>query len=162
MAIAVIAEIGAAVRIVAAEAPHAVIDGPAAALRLAGDDRAEHQPANNAGGDARAIVAAIVMSVAAAIAAPILNGRDQRFVPVLRLRSNTLRHRSAERRRAPSSSSSSSSVLSPIPGGALGYGDEPEVLANLRATVAAARAGRDGGWEAAWARTVAPLFGGVK
>ena len=69
---------------------------------------------------------------------------------------------SAERRRAPSSSSSSSSVLSPIPGGALGYGDEPEVLANLRATVAAARAGRDGGWEAAWARTVAPLFGGVK
>ena len=60
------------------------------------------------------------------------------------------------------SSSSSSLALSPIPGGALGYGDEPEVLASLRATVAAARAGRDGGWEAAWARTVAPLFGGVK
>ena len=37
-----------------------------------------------------------------------------------------------------------------------------ETLAGLRATVAAARAGRDGGWEAAWARTVAPLFGGVK
>ena len=53
-------------------------------------------------------------------------------------------------------------TLSPIPGGALGYGDEPEALAGLRATVAAARAGRDGGWEAAWARTVAPLFGGVK
>lgn len=55
--------------------------------------------------------------------------------------------------------SSSSLSLSPIPGGALGYGDEPEVLAGLRATVAAARAGRDGGWETAWARTVAPLFG---
>ena len=65
---------------------------------------------------------------------------------------------STKQRRA----SSSSLVLSPIPGGALGYGDEPELLASLRATVAAARAGRDGGWEAAWARTVAPLFGGVK
>lgn len=65
-------------------------------------------------------------------------------------------------KRRATSSSSSSALLSPIPGGALGYGDEPEALARLRATVAAARAGRDGGWEAAWARTVAPLFGGVK
>lgn len=67
---------------------------------------------------------------------------------------------STKQRRA--SSSSSIVPLSPIPGGDLGYGDDPELLANLRATVAAARAGRDGGWEAAWARTVAPLFGGVK
>lgn len=74
--------------------------------------------------------------------------------------------RTARRRRAasppPRPASSPVPALSPIPGGALGYGDEPEALAGLRATVAAARAGRDGGWEAAWARTVAPLFGGVK
>lgn len=65
-----------------------------------------------------------------------------------------------QRRRSSSSSSSSTVTLSPIPGGAKGYGDEPPVLARLRSTVAAARSGRDGGWETAWARTVAPLFSG--
>lgn len=67
-----------------------------------------------------------------------------------------------QRRRRSSSSSPTTPILSPIPGGALGYGDEPPALARLRKTVAAARSGRDGGWETAWARTVAPLFGGVK
>jgi hypothetical protein len=58
-----------------------------------------------------------------------------------------------------SSFSTSGPLLSEIPGGALGYGDEPRLLASLRSTVASTRAG---GWEASWGRTVAPLFGGVK
>jgi len=65
-------------------------------------------------------------------------------------------------RRRSSSSSSSSITLSPIPGGAKGYGDEPPLLARLRSTVAAARSGKDGGWETAWARTVQPLFSGAR
>ena len=58
-----------------------------------------------------------------------------------------------------SSFSTSGPLLSEIPGGALGYGDGPRLLASLRSTVASTRAG---GWEASWGRTVAPLFGGVK
>lgn len=63
------------------------------------------------------------------------------------------------RRSSSSSSTSGPPLLAEIPGGALGYGDEPRLLASLRSTVASTRAG---GWEASWGRTVAPLFGGVK
>ena len=61
MTAAVIAQIGAAIRIVAAITPHAVFDA-ALLTRLVGDDRAEQQAAENAGGDSGAVTTATAMT----------------------------------------------------------------------------------------------------
>ena len=93
MAVAVIAEIGAAAWVIAAEAAHAIIDG-AALVRLIGDDGAENQTADNAGSHRAAIVATIT-PIAAAIPASVLNRRDKRIVSACGLRQHRFRQTTA-------------------------------------------------------------------
>ena len=72
MTITVEAEIGAAARIVAAVALHAVFDA-ARALGLVGDDGAEQQTADHAGRDRAIVPTAIAAIIAAAAPVPYLD-----------------------------------------------------------------------------------------